>query len=163
MAIMTTTTIRKHLFLFLGVEPKSPLFPGRADAPAMGWLLKASLLSSKGSMRRRRPRKWSTCTRWLCWQWWRVLFKSTNKSWHGSDLPQFLAKPEFWELPSHHPLPYADNDDDDYVMTSTTMTKTAMIMRTTGARGSAWACDQVWRGGGGGGQGGEVNSLSEVS
>ena len=63
MAIMTTTTIRKHLFLFLGVEPKSPLFPGRADAPAMGWLLKASLLSSKGSMRRRRPRKWSTCTR----------------------------------------------------------------------------------------------------
>ena len=25
-----------------------------------------------------------------------------------------MAKPEFWELPSHHPLPYADNDDDDY-------------------------------------------------
>ena len=45
------------------------VFAGRVGGRAMDWLLKASWLSSKGFMTRRRLKKLSTYTRWWWWRW----------------------------------------------------------------------------------------------
>ena len=161
MAIMTTTTtIRKHLSDF--------------------WALNLNHLYSQGGPTLQR---WVGCSRHRCFPakaLWEGEGRGSGQPAPGVDndgeyfsnppinLGMGQISPSSWQSQSFGSFRHITPSLTLIMMTmtmttSTTMTKTAMIMRTTGARGSAWACDQVWRGGGGGGQGGEVNSLSEVS
>ena len=54
-----------QLVLTLTVKIKLINGAGRGEGLAMAWWLKALSLFNRGSMTRRRLRRWSTCTRWF--------------------------------------------------------------------------------------------------